>query len=190
MQEKLETRVWYLGQEDFLENPPLVFLPGESHRQKSTEGCSPWSCRELDMTEATWHAHIVEFQCYVNFCYIVIQYTHTYILFHIIFLYGLLSQFSCSVVWSAPPNPMDGSMLGFPVHHQIPELTQTHFHRVGDAIHPSHLCHPLLLQPSIFPSIKVFSNESVLCIRWPKYWSFSFSISPSKEYQSFQWISQ
>ena len=45
-----------------------------------------------------------------------------------------------------------------------------------------HLCHPLLLPPSIFPSIRVFSNESVLCIRWPKYWSFSFSISPSNEY--------
>ena len=58
------------------------------------------------------------------------------------------------------------------------ELTQTHVHRIGDAIQPSH---PLLL-PSIFPSIRLFSNESVLCIRWPKYWSFSFSISPSNEY--------
>ena len=53
-------------------------MPGESHRQRSTEGCSPWSRRELDMIEATWHAHIVEFQCYVNFCYIVIHYTHTH----------------------------------------------------------------------------------------------------------------
>ena len=57
--------------------------------------------------------------------------------------------------------------------------TQTHVYRVGDAIQPSH---PLLLPPSIFPSIRVFSNESVLHIRWPKYWSFSFSISPSNEY--------
>ena len=79
-------------------------------------------------------------------------------------------------------NPMDCSMPGIPVHHQLPELAQTHVHRVGDAIQPSHpLLSPLLL-PSIFSSIRVFSNESVLHIRWPKYWSFSFSISPSNEY--------
>ena len=76
---------------------------------------------------------------------------------------------------------MDCSMPGFPVHHQLLELTQTHVHRVGDAIQPSHpLLSPLL--PSIFPSISVFSNESVLRIRWPVYWSSSFSISPSNEY--------
>ena len=72
-------------------------------------------------------------------------------------------------------------MLGFPVHHQLPELAQTHVRRVGDAIQPSH---PLLSpSPPAFnlSSIRVFFNESVLCIRWPKYWSFSFSISPSNE---------
>ena len=77
---------------------------------------------------------------------------------------------------------MDCSTPGFPVHHQLPELAQTHVHRVSDAIQPSHPLSPLLLLPSIFPSITVFSNESVLCIRWQKYWSFSFSISPSNEY--------
>ena len=78
-------------------------------------------------------------------------------------------------------NPMDCSMPGFPVHHQLPELAQTHVHQVGDAIQPFHsLSFPLLT--SIFPSIRVFSNETVLCIRWPKYWSFSFGISPSSEY--------
>ena len=79
-------------------------------------------------------------------------------------------------------DPMDCSTPGPPVHHQLPELVQTHVHRVGDT--PNHLifCCPLLLLPSIFPSIRVFSNESVLRIRWPKYWSFSFSISPSNEY--------
>ena len=63
----------------------------------------------------------------------------------------------------------------YPVHHQLPEIAQTQ--------PPNHLilCHPLLL-PSIFPSIRVFSDELALCIRWPKYWSFSFSISPSNEY--------
>ena len=71
-------------------------------------------------------------------------------------------------------------MLGFPAHHQLLEFTQTHVHQVGDAIQPSH--HPLLLPPSIFPRIRVFSNESVLHIKWPKYRSFSFSISPSNDY--------
>ena len=71
---------------------------------------------------------------------------------------------------------------GFPVHHQLLELAQTHVHQVGDAIQPSHpLSSPSLL-PSIFPRIRVFSNESVLHIKWPKYRSFSFSISPSNDY--------
>ena len=70
--------------------------------------------------------------------------------------------------------PMDCSMPGLPVHHQLLEPTQTHVHLI--------LCHPLLLPLSIFPRIRVFSNDSVLCIRWPKCWSFSFSISPSNEY--------
>ena len=72
---------------------------------------------------------------------------------------------------------MNCSMSGFPVHHQLPEPTQIHVHRISDANQPSH---PLLSPSpptSIIPSIRVFSNESVLCIRWPKYWSFSFSIS-------------
>ena len=77
---------------------------------------------------------------------------------------------------------MDCSMPGFLVHHQLPGLTQTHVYRVSDAIQPSYpLSSPLLLH-SIFSSIRVFSNESVLHIRWPKYWSFSFSISPFNEY--------
>ena len=73
-------------------------------------------------------------------------------------------------------------MPGFPVHHQLPESTKTHVRRVGDAIQPSHPLSPLLLLPSIFPSIRVFSNESALRIRWPEYWSFSFNVSPSNEY--------
>ena len=79
-------------------------------------------------------------------------------------------------------DPMDCNTSGFPVPHQLPEFTQTHVHQV--VIPSSHLilCHLLLLPPSIFCSIRVFSNESVLYIRWPKYWSFSFSISPSNEH--------
>ena len=77
---------------------------------------------------------------------------------------------------------MDCSTPGLPVHHQLPEFTETHVHLVGDAFQPLILCHPLLLLPSIIPSIRVFLNESVECIRWPKYWSFNFSISPSSEH--------
>ena len=76
----------------------------------------------------------------------------------------------------------DCSTPDFPVHHQLPELTQTHVHWVGDAISHLILCRPFLLVPSIFPSIRVFSNESTLCMKWPKYWSFNFSISPSNEH--------
>ena len=81
-----------------------------------------------------------------------------------------------------PCYPMNCSTPGLPVHHQLLEFTQTHVHQVGDAIQPSHPLSSILLLPSIFPSISVFSNESVLHIRWPKYWSFSFSISPSNEH--------
>ena len=89
-------------------------------------------------------------------------------------------QFSCSVV-SDSLQPYESKHPGLPVHHQLPEYTETHVHRVSDAIQPSHP----LSSPSpafIFSSIRVFSSESVLQIRWPKYWSFSFNISPSSEY--------
>ena len=79
-------------------------------------------------------------------------------------------------------DPMDCSTPGFPVYHQPLELTQL---MLIESVMPFNhfiLCYPLLLPPSNFPSIRVFSNESVLHIRWPKYWSFSFSISPSNEY--------
>ena len=87
-------------------------------------------------------------------------------------------QFSCSVIL----RPHDCCTPGFPVYHQLPELTQTHVLWVSDTIQPSH---PLSsLSPPAFnlSSIRIFSNESVLHIRWSKYWSFSFSISPSNEY--------
>ena len=75
---------------------------------------------------------------------------------------------------------MNRSMPGLPVHHQLPEFTQTH--KLVMLSSYLILCRPLLLLPSILPSIRVFSNESILCMRWPKYWSFSFSISHSKEH--------
>ena len=89
-----------------------------------------------------------------------------------------------SVAQSCPTlcDPMNCSRPGDPVHHQFPEFILTHNNQVGAAIQPSHPLRPLLLVPSIFPSIRVFSNESVLRIRWPKYWAFSFRSSPSNEY--------
>ena len=81
-------------------------------------------------------------------------------------------------------DPMNRSTPGLPVHHQLPEFTQTHAHRVGDTIQPSHpLSYPSPPAPPVPPSIRVFSNDSTLRMRWPKYWSFSFSISPSNEHQ-------
>ena len=78
-------------------------------------------------------------------------------------------------------DPMDCSTPGFPVHHQLLEFTQMSTESV---MPPSHLilCRPLLLLPSVFPNIRVLSNDSALRIRWPKYWSFSFNISPSNEH--------
>ena len=78
-------------------------------------------------------------------------------------------------------DPMNRSTPGLPVHHQLPEFTQTHVHRVSDAIQPSH---PLLSPSPLAPNPsqhQSLSSESTLRVRWPKYWSFSFSIIPSKE---------
>ena len=92
-------------------------------------------------------------------------------------LHGLTRQFS-SVAQSCRTlcDPTDCSRPGLPVHHQLPELAQTRVHpTISTSVDPFSSC-------SIFPSIRVFSNESALHIRWPKYWSFSFSISPTNEY--------
>jgi len=94
-----------------------------------------------------------------------------------------LGPFS-SVTQSCPTlcDPMNCSTPGLPVHHQLPEFTQTHIHRVGDAIQPSHpLSSPFPPAPN--PSQhQSLSNEPTLCMRWPKYWSFSFNVSPSNEH--------
>ena len=78
-------------------------------------------------------------------------------------------------------DPMDCSMQGLPIHHQLPEVLK--LMSIESVMPSNHLifCRPLLLLPSIFPSIRIFSRESVLCIKWPKYWSFSFNFSPSNE---------
>ena len=105
----------------------------------------------------------------------------------IVFSSGSHSQFSLFVVVVQKSFPtfydaMDCSTPGLPVLHHLPEFAQTHVHWVGDAIQPSHPLSSLLLLSSFFPSIRVFSNELVLRIRWTKYWSFSFSMNPSNDY--------
>ena len=97
----------------------------------------------------------------------------------VVFLNQSVQLLSC--VWLSA-TPMDCSIPDFPVHHQLLELAQMHVPWVGDTSNHFILCWSLLLLASIFLSIRVFSNESVLWIRWPKYWSFSFSISSSNEY--------
>ena len=103
----------------------------------------------------------------------------------------MASHDACPIGWSVSSvtqscltlcDPMNHSTQGLPVHHQLPEFTQTHVHWVGDAIQPSHPVSSHLLLPPIPPSIRVFSNESTPHTKWPKYWSFSFSIIPYKEY--------
>ena len=87
----------------------------------------------------------------------------------------------CLVTKSCPTfcNPMDCTPPGFPVLHCLLKLMS-----IESVMPSSHLilCHSFLLLPSVFPSIRVFPSESALCIRWPKYWSFSFSVSPSSEH--------
>ena len=96
---------------------------------------------------------------------------------------NLSVEFS-SVAQSCPTlcDPMGCRMPGFPVHHQLRSLLKLMSIKLVMPSNHLILCHPLLLLPPVFPSIRVFFSESVLSIRWPKYWSFSFSISPSNEY--------
>ena len=145
-----------------------------------------------------WEMNVIITHCSCCFSNSPWSFYFTYIkpLIYVAYMF----QFS-SVAQSCPTlcDPMNRSTPGLPVHHQLLEPTQTYVHWVGDAIRmPScHLilCRPLLLLPSIFPSARVFSNGSVLLIRWPKYWSFSFSVSSPMSIQDWSplgwtgWIS-
>ena len=137
-----------------------VFLPGKSHGQRRLADYSTWSLKESDTTE-----HTCPMLIYLNMgpseSLSSVQ---------------LLSRVQLfATPWTAPHQ----ASLSITNSQSLLKLMSI------ESVMPSNhliLCHPLLLLPSIFPSIRVFSNESVLCIRWPKYWSFSFSISPSSEY--------
>ena len=132
-----------------------------------TKNISGWACRpqlEAMGRIVIWDMFVREIFMAKEVCWVSVQFS--------------------SVAQSCPTlcDPMNRSTPGLPVHHHLPEFTQTHVHRVSDAIQPSH---PLLSPsplPPIPPSIRVFSNESTLHMRWPKYWSFSLSIISSKEH--------
>ena len=100
-------------------------------------------------------------------------------------MYHSSVQYSCSLAQSCLTlcDLVDCTTAGFPVHHQYPKPTQ--IMPIAAVMPSNHLivCRPLLLLSSVFPRIRVFSNESVLCVRWSKYWSFNFTISPSKNIQ-------
>ena len=105
------------------------------------------------------------------------------LLFLSFLIYKMGMSFCCSATQLCLTlcDPMAYSTPGLPVLHHLLELAQIRVHWVSDVIH-FVLCHPLLLLPSIFPSIRIFFSESALCIRWPKYWSFSFSVSSTNEF--------
>ena len=136
-------------------------------------------CIILPLSHVKWgNTLISEFPIPVNryvFCMFSILWGNTKLFSEV--------QFS-SVALSCPTlcDPMNHSMPGFPVYHQLPEFTQTHAHWVHDAINHLIFCHSLPLLPLFLPSIRVFSYESTLHMRWPKYWSFSFNIRPSSEH--------
>ena len=138
-------------------------------------------CNILKTKHSPWHVVGVLGHGSVDTCWGIIWATDYFFSYKIALFSSV--QFS-SVAYSCPTlcDPMNHSTPGLCVHHQLPEFTQTYVYRVGDASNHFILCHPLLLLPSIPPSIRVFSNEWTLRIRWPMYCSFSFSIGPSKEH--------
>ena len=166
MQETQEIWVWSLGQEISWKKkwqPTPVFLPGKSH-ESSLVGYSPWICKELDTTERlSIHAHSLVYR--PGCCEAIILITLSS--FH------LLSRVQLFVTpWTAACQ----ASLSITNSQRLLKLMAI------TSVMPSNhclLCHPFLLLPSIFPSIRVFSSESVLRLRWPKCWSFSFSIIPS-----------
>ena len=147
----LQIRPWYIPEGSSSEKPALITTPMAALTQASS----------LAPVELSWFSHLKWKPAWLP-------------------APGGKIQFS-SATQSCPTlcDPMDCSTPGFPVHHQLLELAQTHVHRIGDAIQPSH---PLLSPPALNLSQHQGPNESALHIRWPKYWSFSFSISPSNDY--------
>ena len=181
-----ETWVWSLGWEDpwrreWLHTP--VCLPGEFHGQRSLMGYSPWGRRESDVTE---HAHK---NCYYlkkwtiifkNVCFFICHFLLSRYCYFCPYLFtGTLQLLSRIWFFVTPWTTAHQASLSITNSQSLLKLMSI------ELVMPSnHLifCHPLLFLPLIFPCIRVFSKESVLPLRWPKYWSFSFGIRPSNEY--------
>ena len=147
-------------------NPLQIFLPGESHGQRSLAGCSPWCHKELDTAEQlSTHAHISDAAGAMG----LIQFSSLY--------FVVVHSLSHVCLFATPWTVAHQASLPFAITQSLLKLMSV------ESVMPSNhliLCCPLLLLPSIFPSITVFSNESVLRIRWPIYWSFK--ISPFNDY--------
>ena len=189
--------------------PPPVLLPGKSHGWRSLVGCSPWGRYESDTTERLHFdfslAHIGEgngnpLQCsylenpgdggpgglpsmgshrvghdWSDLAAAAAEWDY---------LHSSITSLSCCLVAKlclTLCDPVDWSTPGFPVLHHLLEFAHTHVHCIGDAVQPSYSLSPCSPTFSL-TSIRVFSNESVLPITWPQYWSFTFSISSSNEY--------
>ena len=143
--------------------PTLIFLPGESHGQRSLVSYSPWCHRESDTTEMIYTQATTIIQwLYLMLWSDSVQFSHSG-------MYDCLWPHGRQPARPPCPSPTPGLLRLMSIETVMPSNLLI-------------LCRPLLLLPSIFPSIRVFSNDSDLHIRWPKYWSFSFSISPSNEY--------
>ena len=191
--------------------PTPVLLPGKSHGPGSLVGCSPWGRKESGTTErlhfhsslsrlgegsgsplqgsclenprdgGTWWAAISGVaQCQTPLKRLSSSSSSS----------RDSVQFSRSVMSDSLRPHESQHVPGLPVHHQLLEFTQTHVHRVDDAIQPSHPLSSPSPPAFNFPSIRVFSSESALHMRWPKYWSFSFSISPlnTQDWSPLGWI--
>ena len=148
--------------------------------QINSKKCLNWNKMWAILSHMIWKLWIVKL--YHTRIPCVVSRYQIIVIFIILNTYMRSVQFSSVThcVWLC--DAMDYSSLGLPVQHQLPEFTQTHLHLVIMSSNHLILCYFLLLLPSIFPSIRVFSNESALHIRWPKYCSFSFNISTSNEY--------
>ena len=162
--------------------PIPVWLPGKSHGQRSLAGTNPWGCKEKTWLNGLHTCNTREGNgCWYEDHVAVFFFSHKLIglqeLQNTFFQVSSVTQ-SCLTLCEL----MNGSTPGLPVHHQLPEFTKpTSIELVMPSMHLI-LCNALLLLPPIPPSIRVFSNESPLHMSWPKYWSFSFSIIPSKEH--------
>ena len=162
---------------------PICMTPPKRKSESEVTQSSPTLCDPMDWSlpasvHGIFQARILEWVAIsFNPCFKTVKANYWWLLkpakFFFSFLPRLNFQFSSvAQLYLILCDRMNHSTPGLPVHHQLLESTQTHVHWVGDAIQPSYPLSSLFFLPSIFPRIRVFSDESALCIRWPKYWSY------------------